>query len=213
MMSSAERSDSYSVEEYLEREIQSRTKSEYVDGWIRAMSGSSLRHNRVAGNCFLSLGNQLKHQRCTPFNSDTKVRIVREKSKRFYYPDLQVVCQSNDPSSVYLDLPVLIIEVLSPSTRNYDLHEKMEAYLTILSLEYYIVLEQHQPLAIVMRRTQHGFVRETVQGTESTIDLPFLGCWLAMKDIYEGIEFTDTCVQEADPEYEFAEQSSEEGKH
>ena len=211
-MSGAEVPSYVSIEEYLASEALARTKSEYVDGWIRAMSGSSLRHNRVTGNCFLSLVNQLKHQRCTPFNSDTKVRIVREKSKRFYYPDLQVVCQSNDPSSVYLDLPVLIIEVLSPSTRNYDLHEKMEAYLTILSLECYIVLEQHQPLAIVMRRTQLGFVRETVQGTESTIDLPFLGCWLAMKDIYEGIEFTDTCVQEADPEYEFAEQSSEEGK-
>ncbi|MFZ4083061.1 MAG: Uma2 family endonuclease [Pirellula sp.] len=213
MMSSAERSDYYSVEEYLEREIQSRTKSEYIDGWIRAMTGATVRHNQIAVHCLVALGNNLKGKNCRPYNSDMKLRIDRDGRRRFYYPDLQVVCQSNDPSSVYQDLPVLIIEVLSPSTRNYDLHEKMEAYLTIPSLECYIVLEQHQPLAIVMRRTQHGFVRETVQGTESTIDLLFLGCWLAMKDIYEGIEFTDTCVQEADPEYEFAEQSSEEGKH
>ena len=211
-MSGAEVPSYVSIEEYLASEALARTKSEYIDGWIRAMTGATVRHNCVKGNCFLQLGTKLRNKPCRPFDADMKVRIRYVGRTHFYYPDLQVVCQSNDPSSVYQDLPVLIIEVLSPSTRNYDLHEKMEAYLTIPSLECYIVLEQHQPLATVLRRTQHGFVRETVQGTESTIELPFLGCWLAMKDIYEGIEFTDTCVQEADPEYEFAEQSSEEGK-
>jgi Uma2 family endonuclease len=204
-MSSAEQPKFHSVEEYLALEEQSLTKSEYIDGWIRAMTGATNRHSCVAINSLVFLANQLKGKRCQPFGSDTKVRIDREGTKRFYYPDVQVVCQSNDPLSVFQDQPVLIIEVLSPSTRRYDLDEKMTAYLTIPSLESYIALEQHQPIAIVMRRANGGFLRQTVQGIEETIDLPFLGCSLPMREIYDGIEFTAECVQEPDPEYELTE--------
>jgi Uma2 family endonuclease len=122
--------------------------------------------------------------------------------KRFYYPDLQVVCKSNEPTSVFQDQPVLIIEVLSPSTRRYDLDEKMAAYLTIASLEYYIALEQHQPIAIVMSRTADGFLREVIEGIKTDIKLPVLECTLSMREIYEGIEFTADCIQEAEMEYE-----------
>ncbi|MCE2800730.1 MAG: Uma2 family endonuclease [Planctomycetaceae bacterium] len=201
-MSSADKPNYYSVEEYLQREATSLVKSEYVDGWIRAMTGASIRHNRVAGNCFLSLGSQLKGNPCTPFNSDTKLRIDRSHRKRLYYPDMQVVCESNDQLSVYQDHPVLIIEVLSPSTRAYDLHEKLDVYLSVPSLQCYIVLEQHQPIAYVMRRSNQEWIKETIQGLDATIRLPFLACSLSLKDIYEGIEFTETCVQEPDPEYE-----------
>ena len=200
-MSSADKPNYYSVEEYLQREATSLVKSEYVDGWIRAMTGASIRHNRVAGNCFLSLGSQLKGNPCTPFNSDTKLRIDRSHRKRLYYPDMQVVCESNDQLSVYQDHPVLIIEVLSPSTRAYDLHEKLDVYLSVPSLQCYIVLEQHQPIAYVMRRSNQEWIKETIQGLDATIRLPFLACSLSLKDIYEGIEFTETCVQEPDPEY------------
>jgi Uma2 family endonuclease len=207
-MSSAVKPDYYSDQEYLQFENQSHSKSEYVDGWIRAMTGASLRHNVVAGNCFLSLGNQLKGSPCRPYNSDTKLRIDRGQSKRYYYPDVQVVCRSNEPTSVYQDQPVLIIEVLSPSTRNYDLNEKLEAYLQIPSLECYIVLEQHQPIATVFRKTNDGFSRQLVQGTESTIDLPFFNGSLSLADIYEGVEFTETCVQESDSQYELSQEAT-----
>ena len=207
-MSSAEKPQYHTVEEYLALEEQAQTKSEYIDGWIRSMTGATNRHSRVSINSLVLLANQLKGKRCQPFHCDTKVRIDRDDRKRFYYPDVQVVCQSNDPLSVFQDQPVLIIEVLSPSTRRYDLDEKMAAYLTIPSLECYIALEQHQPIAIVMRRSNGGFLRQTIQGIDQTIDLPFLGCSLPMRDIYEGIEFTAECVQEPDPEYELSEGSS-----
>ncbi|MFN6130193.1 MAG: Uma2 family endonuclease [Planctomycetota bacterium] len=205
MMSSGEQPQYYSVEEYLAIEEQAQTKSEYIDGWVRAMTGATNRHNCVKINCLVHLVNQLKGQRCRPFDSDTKVRIDREGRRRFYYPDVQVVSQSNDQLSVFQDQPVLIIEVLSPSTRRYDLDEKMAAYLTIPSLECYIALEQHQPIAIVMRRSHGGFLRQTIQGIDQSIDLPFLGCSLPMREIYDGIEFTAECVQEPDPEYELTE--------
>jgi Uma2 family endonuclease len=201
-MSSAERPEYFSVDEYLAMEEQARTKSEYIDGWIRAMCGAALRHNMVTGNCFVALSVLLKGKQCRPFNSDTKIRIDRADMKRFYYPDVQVVCQSNDQLSVFQDRSVLIMEVLSPSTRRYDLDEKMSAYLTIPSLEGYIALEQHQPIAIVMRRTSGGFLRETTEGLDAVIDLPFLGCSLPMREIYDGVEFTPECVQEPELEYE-----------
>lgn len=201
-MSSAERPEYVNSEDYLAMEEQARTKSEYIDGWMRAMSGATLRHNIVKGNCFVALSILLKGKPCKPFNSDTKVRIDRADMKRFYYPDVQVVCQSNDQLSVFQDRPVLIIEVLSPSTRQYDLDEKMAAYLSIPSLECYIALEQHQPVALVMRRTSGGFLREHIEGVEATIDLSFLGCSLPMREIYDGIQFTVECVQEPELEYE-----------
>ena len=143
-MSSAKRPDSFSVDDYLAMEEQARTKSEYIDGWVRAMVGGSLRHNRVKLNCLIQLAAKLKGHRCGPFDSDTKVRIDRDGRRRFYYPDAQVVCESNAPTAVFQDQPVLIIEVLSPSTRQYDLDEKLAAYLSIPSLQCYIALEQHQ---------------------------------------------------------------------
>jgi len=151
-MSSADKLEHNSVEEYLQREANSLIKSEYIDGWIRAMTGASNRHNRIKIHCLIQLGNQLQGRKCQPFDSDTKVRITQDAGRRFYYPDVQVVCDSNDQLSVYQDHPVLIIEVLSPSTRAYDLHEKLDAYLSIPSLQCYIVLEQHQPISYVLRR-------------------------------------------------------------
>ncbi len=206
-MSSAEQPQYHSVEEYLAFEEQAQTKSEYIDGWIRAMTGAALRHNMISVNTLIACGNQLKGKTCRPYNSDTKVRIDRAGMKRFYYPDVQVVCKSNDQLSVFQDQPVLIIEVLSPSTRRYDLDEKMAAYLTIPSLECYIALEQHQPIAIVMRRSSGGFLRKTTEGLDAVIDLPFLGCSLPMREIYDGVEFTAECVQEPDPEYELTEET------
>ncbi len=201
-MSTAEIPEFVSVEDYLASEEMAATRSEYIDGWVRAMTGATNRHNRVKGNCFYQFKRALNGQRCQPFDSDTRVRIRRLGRTRFYYPDLQVVCESNAPTEVYQDAPVLILEVLSPSTRQYDLDEKLAAYLEIPSLACYIILEQHTPIAIVMRRTEKGFLRENYDDVEASIRLPFLGCSLSLRDIYEGIEFTPTCIQEPVPAYE-----------
>jgi Uma2 family endonuclease len=201
-MSTVEVPEFVSVDDYLASEEIATTRSKYIEGWVRAMTGATNRHNRVKVNCLVHLSIALKGQRCQPFDSDTKVRIRRLGRTRFYYPDLQVVCESNAPTEVFQDTPVLIVEVLSPSTRQYDLDEKFAAYLEIPSLECYIILEQHTPVAIVMRRTEKGFLRETYEGVEASILLPFLGCSSSLRDVYDGVEFTETCVQEPLPEYE-----------
>ncbi len=200
-MSNAEQPDYVTAETYLAAKQLAVTKREYIDGWVRAMPGATNRHNSVKMNCALHLGPQLTGKRCRPFDSDTKVRIRQQASTRYYYPDLQVVCDGNLPTEVYQDRPVLIIEVLSPSTRAYDLDEKMNAYLQIPSLDCYVALEQHIPFAILMRRTPGGFLRETYEGVDTKIDMPLIECVLPLGDIYDGIEFTPTCVQETEEAY------------
>lgn len=201
-MSSAESPQFVSVDDYLATEEKSEARNEYVEGWVRAMSGGSVRHNQVKVNCIIHFGTLLRGKRCRPFDSDMKLRIRRLGRTRFYYPDAQIVCESNAATELFQDTPALIIEVLSPSTRQYDLDEKLNAYLRIASLEYYIILEQHMPLAIVMRRTPHGFLREIYEGVEAVINLPCLACTIELREIYAGIEFTATCVQEPELEYE-----------
>ncbi len=206
-MSTAEQPEFVTVEDFLAAEESATTKSEFIDGWVRAISGGSARHSSVKMNCGTLLGLQLRGKQCRPYDSDMRLRIRHHEQTRFYYPDFQVVCEAHAPTAVYQNQPILIIEVLSPSTRAYDLDEKLNAYLSIPSLEGYVILEQHQPFAIVLRRTSHGFLRETYEGIETTIDLSFVACKLPLCEIYEGVEFTPTCVQEPEPAYEVGYQA------
>jgi Uma2 family endonuclease len=121
IMSTAEVPEFVSVDDYLASEAIATTRSEYIEGWVRAMTGATNRHNRVKGNCFYQLKRALAGKPCQPFDSDTKVRVRKEGRTRFYYPDLQVVCESNAPTEVFQDDPVLVVAMLSPSTRQYDL--------------------------------------------------------------------------------------------
>ena len=201
-MSSAEKPDYVTVQEYLLQEQSSIIKHEYVDGWVRAMTGATNRHNRIGINCTFQLMKQLQGKPCQPCNSDTKVRIQQRGSTRFYYPDLQVVCDPNSESESFQDQPKLIIEILSASTRRIDLDEKLVAYTQITSLDYYIIFEQHQPQAILMRRIEGRFKKELIEGLSAMIELPSLSCSLALKDVYDGVTFSSVNVKEAEMLYE-----------
>lgn len=207
-MSSAEKPDFSTMEEYLTTESISARKHEYIDGWVRAMTGATNRHNQVVCNATFTLFAALRNQPCKPYNSDTKVRIKTQQGFRFYYPDAQVVCDPNPSSDVFQDSPVMIVEVLSPSTRLYDFDEKMASYLSIPSLQYYLILEQHQPHATLMLKLGVSFLRQIIERIDGKIDLPLLGCTLLMSEIYEGVEFTPTCVQEPDLEHELGPESA-----
>lgn len=201
-MSTAKKFDFHSVEAYLNAESSSLTRSEYIHGLIRAMTGATNRHNTVSVNVQGIIWSQLKGQICRPYNSDTKIRVRQGEETCFYYPDASVVCEGNRPTETFQDKPVIVIEVLSPSTRAIDLDEKMAAYLSIESLQAYILFEQDKPLAIVMRRTPVGFLREMHEGQASTIDLLKIGCRLSLEEVYSGVDFTPASVQEHEATYE-----------
>ena len=178
------------VEAYLASELTSPQKHEYLGGVVYAMSGARNAHNQIATNAVIALGAQLRGQRCRVFNSDTKIRLRLPHHLRFYYPDLSVVCRPNPLDDSFQDEPVVLVEVLSRSTRRLDEGEKKEAYLTIPSLEVLLLVEQERPAVLAFRRSEQGFVREVFQGMEAVIGLPEVGAELPLAELYEGLELT-----------------------
>jgi len=123
------------------------------------------------------------------FNSDTKVRVRLARGTRFYYPDAMVVCQLNPGTDTFQDAPLVIVEVLSESTRRTDENEKRDAYLSINSLRVYVRVEQSTALVSVDRRTDDGFGREYYQGLDAIIPIPEIECELHVGELYESVEF------------------------
>lgn len=184
-----------SPSQYLADEATAATRREYVGGVIYAMSGASIRHNRIATNLLTSLGGRLKGKRCEPFNSDMKVRIQLPTHVRFYYPDAMVVCRSNPEDDSFQDSPAVVFEVLSAGTRRVDEGEKREAYLTIPSLHAYVLVEQEVAALVVYRRTEQGFVREVVDGPDAQLLLPELDLELPLEELYERVSFEPEAEQ------------------
>jgi len=176
-------------EEYLAAELLSPVKHEYLGGVVHAMAGAKNIHNEITGNVFLGLGTRLRGKKCRPYNSDTKVRVRMPNQLRFYYPDVQVVCDPNDQDESFQDRPVVIVEVLSPSTRRVDESEKLDAYQTIPSLEVYLIVDSTHACVVVYRRTATGFTREVLRGTEGIINLDCIGIELPLAEIYDRTDF------------------------
>jgi Uma2 family endonuclease len=177
------------VDDYLNGELVSPIKHEYLGGVVYAMAGARNLHNAIATNVICSLGPRLRGQPCRPFNSDTKVRVQLPTQVRFYYPDASVICRPNPPTDSYQDEPIVLFEVLSPSTRRIDEGEKKDAYLTIPSLRVYVLIEQDTAAVVAFRHTEKEFVREVYQGMAAVLPLPEIGVDLPLAEFYEAVQF------------------------
>jgi Uma2 family endonuclease len=178
-----------SVDDYLAGELVSPIKHEYIGGVVYAMAGARNVHNRIASNILGKLDARLEGRPCQPYNSDTKIRIRTPTQIRFYYPDVSVICRPNPPQDSFQDDPAMIVEVVSRATRRQDEGEKKDAYLTIPSLDVYMLVEQDLPLVQVFRRTETGFVHEVYQGLNTVIPLGEIEIELPLSEIYRGVEF------------------------
>lgn len=190
-MTAPKQATSLTIAEYLAGEELSDVKHEYLGGTVHAMAGASNQHNAIAVNALGFLLAKLRGKSCRPFNSDTKVRIEHPDHTRFYYPDALVVCHSNPSTDHFQDQPVVIIEVLSDSTRRTDLGEKRDAYLTIPSLKALIFAESEAPAVILHRRkSEGGFAVEAHSGLDAVIPLPEIDASLPLAELYDQVEFT-----------------------
>ena len=179
-----------SVQDYLAGELAASVKHEYLGGEIHAMAGGNTRHSTICTNLMVAFGIALRGKPCRPFNSDLKIRIELPGQTRFYYPDAMIVCELRGDSETWQDRPVVVVEVLSESTRRIDLTEKREAYLAIPSLKCLIFIEPDAPSATVHRRgPAGGFLLEEYADLKAVISLPEVGIHLPLAEVYEGIGF------------------------
>ncbi|MBA3857966.1 MAG: hypothetical protein C0507_13765 [Cyanobacteria bacterium PR.3.49] len=177
------------VEEYLSREEQSAIRHEYVDGRLFAMSGSTIKHNIISGNLFSLLHVNLKGGPCKVFIEAVKVRV--EATNSFYYPDVMVSCASHAESAVYTEQPVLIAEVLSPSTTAIDRREKLIAYKQIPSLNEYLIVHQKKRCVEIYRRDASGNWNVCELSTGSSFEICSVAggrIEVAMQDLYDGAD-------------------------
>ena len=189
-MTGAEKRGLVSEADYLAGELTSTVKHEYLGGIVHAMAGAGNRHNDIVINITSALHTRLRGRPCRPCNSDIKVRIRLPTQIRYYYPDALVVCRPNPAEDSFHDEPVVIVEVLSPSTRRIDMTEKQEAYFAIPSLLVYLLVEQDSASVTAYRRTPSGFVAEVFSGLEATLPLSEIGIELPLADVSERVEFS-----------------------
>lgn len=174
-----------SEENYLQDELLADIKHEYIDGQIFAMAGASENHNLLSLNMASELRNQLKGTPCRTFMADMKVKVGRD----FFYPDVMVVCQKDHENEYYKTAPVIIVEILSKSTRHFDQTDKRFRYLQIPSLEEYVLIEQDKGEIQVFRKRDHWQSFYYYLGGEITFSS--LGVTVQVEDIYYQVNNED----------------------
>ena len=188
-MSTAESFNLISVDEYLLGEQESEVRHEYLGGVVYAMTGGTNAHAEIAINCMTSLHGQLTGKPCKVYGSDTTIRMNAAGNPRFYYPDVSVTCEPNAGSDTFQDNPILIIEVLSESTRRLDDGEKRDGYFTLPSLQYYLLLEQHSQGATFYLRNGEQWNRSICTDPDTEFYFELIDARLNFKTAYAGIEF------------------------
>jgi Uma2 family endonuclease len=172
-------------EEYLRTEIRSEIKREYIDGRIYAMAGAGYNHNCIAINIVSNFSSHLKGTPCATFMADMKVRL----GKDYVYPDVVVDCGKMQGDDDYSTAPVIIVEVLSKSTRKMDLTTKMLRYINLPSLQEYVLIEPDFVAVQVLRRTKHWLSEYYFLG--DTVSFAAIGLQLTVEEIYDRVDNAD----------------------
>ena len=184
---------SLTPQEYLARERQAETKSEYLQGEVFALAGASERHNLIVVNLVVSLGSQLKRQPCKVYANDMRVKAGPDGL--YTYPDVVVVCGKAEFEDEHQDTllnPTVIIEVLSSSTEAYDRGQKFAYYRTLDSLTDYLLVSQHEPLIEHYVRQPGGdWLLSDYRGLDAVVSILSIGCQLLLAEVYDKVEWSE----------------------
>ena len=188
----ADPTTTYRAAEYVVLENEAETKSEFFNGQIYAMAGASPTHVRISGNVYHAIRTQLRGKPCEPFNSDLRVRV--NETGAFVYPDVTVACPpltfAEDDANA-LTNPVVIVEVLSPSTEANDRGVKWNHYQHVRSLRDYVLVAQDRMRVEHYSRLDDGSWRYLVAENESALSLSSIECQLNLDEVYERVEFAE----------------------
>jgi Uma2 family endonuclease len=181
----------YSVQDYLELELNAEERHEYRDGEIILMTGGTPNHNEIASNLVVIFKLALKRQPFRTFITDQRLWIP--DFNRYTYPDVMVVAEPLELQAGRTDTvinPILIAEILSQGTRSYDKDEKFAAYRTIPSFQEYLLIDQYGvEVEHYARTNQHQWIYQEYKNLSDAITLATLGMALHLAELYENIQF------------------------
>ena len=180
------------TEQYLAQERKAETKSEYVDGLVYAMAGAGLAHVQIALNIGAALRALLRNSTCRPLAMDMRVRVP--DSRLYAYPDVVIACGELELEDDELDTllnPVVIFEVLSPSTEAWDRGRKFKRYATIPSLIEYVLVSQSDARVERFVREGEDWRLSIFEGLEAKLQLESVGIELPLSEIYDRVEFEE----------------------
>ncbi|MBW4570302.1 MAG: Uma2 family endonuclease [Tolypothrix carrinoi HA7290-LM1] len=181
----------YSPEEYLEIEVKSEERHEYIDGQIIPMTGGTPNHNQIALNLSGTLNFALKRQPYHVFVTDQRLWIPQKRINT--YPDVMVVAgelQFKEGRKDTLTNPIMIAEVLSKSTKSYDRDEKFAAYRTIPSFQEYLLIDQYTMHVEQYSKTDNNrWIFTEYEDADVTISLASISFEISLADIYDKVDF------------------------
>jgi Uma2 family endonuclease len=176
----------FSAAEYLSWENAQATKHEFLAGEVFAMVGTTDGHNTVAGNLYAIIKTHLRGGPCRVYISDMKVRV--EAADAYFYPDVLVTCDARDHADQgEKKHPKLVIEVLSPSTGDYDRGEKFAMYRKIAELQEYVLIDPELRTADVFRRVDTNQWRLWDTRGLSELRLESIELSVAFEDVFENV--------------------------
>ena len=181
----------YSPAEYLELEVNSDIRHEYINGLIIHKTGGTPDHNQLAGNFYAILNFALKRQPYQVFVTDQRLWIPNRKIHT--YPDIMVVQTPLVFAEGRKDTiinPVMIAEVLSTSTKGYDKDEKFAAYRTIPSFQEYILIDQYTMHVEQYSKTDNNkWIFSEYSNSHDSLNLSAIACQILLEDIYDKVDF------------------------
>jgi Uma2 family endonuclease len=169
--------------EYLLTEPDSEVKREYIDGRVYAMAGASRIHNLISANVMRKFGNHLADTPCATFMADMSVH----SGQTYVYPDVVVDCTDTDED--FVTAPLIVVEVLSKSSRKRDTTQKLMRYINMPSLQEYALVEQDIVQIQVLRRSNGWIPSYYYLGDAITFES--IGLTLAVEAVYERVNNTD----------------------
>jgi len=172
-------------DEYLSSELTSDVKREYIDGQVYAMAGAGYNHNCIAATIARKFGNHLEGTPCATLTADMKVRL----GKDYVYPDVLVDCSTLSGNDYFSTSPVIIVEVLSKSTRKIDTTAKLLRYINLPSLQEYVLIEQDFVSVQVLRKANAWKPDYYYLGDAVTFES--IGLTLTVEEIYDRVDNAD----------------------
>lgn len=189
MGQAAEEKKYYTVEEYLQYEEESEFRSEFYKGELFPIEATTRRHSNIVLNVATTLRTTLRAQGCDIVTENVKVEVI--KNVYYPYPDVVLTCDPDDNHTLIIKKPTLIVEVLSPSTSDYDKSFKWKQYRKITSLRYYMMISQDEISVELFSRSdnQSLWSFQEFADIQDIIHLKNPDFDLKLSAIYELIEF------------------------